>query len=107
MGRVFPCHGPVIGHHEASNNPTPLNWRTTTANRGQLGGEVSASPVKGFRPATDQEERRGICPSRTRRLLMAAERYRLVTPGSLRAACPTTTAWWGGCPWRSTTKRTG
>ena len=35
------------------------------------------------------------------------EWYRLVTPGSLRAACPTTTAWWGGCPWRSTTKRTG
>jgi hypothetical protein len=38
---------------------------------------------------------------------MAAEHYRLVTPGSLRATCPTTTRSWGECSWRSTAKRTG
>jgi hypothetical protein len=38
---------------------------------------------------------------------MAVEQDRLVTRGSLRAICPTTTASWGGCSWRIATKRTG
>ena len=51
-------------------------------------GLVSVSSVKGFQPATDQEERSGHLPESMRRLPMAAERYRLVPPGSLRASCP-------------------
>jgi hypothetical protein len=39
---------------------------------------------------------------------MAAERYRLVTRGSLHATCPTvTTTSSGGCSWRITPKPTG
>jgi hypothetical protein len=38
---------------------------------------------------------------------MAAERYRLVPPGSLRASCPTVTPSCGGCSWRITAKPTG
>jgi hypothetical protein len=38
---------------------------------------------------------------------MTTEGYRLVTPGSLRATYPTTTASWGGRSWRIATKRTG
>jgi hypothetical protein len=38
---------------------------------------------------------------------MAAERYRLVTRGSLRATCPTVTASSGGCLWRISANPTG
>jgi predicted flavoprotein YhiN len=38
---------------------------------------------------------------------MAAERYRLVTPGSLHATCSTTIVAWGGCSWRIAAKPTG
>jgi hypothetical protein len=38
---------------------------------------------------------------------MAVEQDRLVTRGSVRAICLTTTASWGGCSWRIATKRTG
>jgi hypothetical protein len=80
----------------------------SAAHRRQLGDGRSVRPhrVKGFQSATDQEERRGHLPDPHEEAPMAAEHYRLVAPGSLRATCPTTTRSWGECSWRSTAKRT-
>jgi hypothetical protein len=88
----------VTGGTAAARQPTAGNLATE---------DISASPVKGFQPATDQEERSGHLPEPTRRLPMAVERYHMVTRDSLRATCPNATAPSGRYLWRITAKPTG